>query len=215
MAKRILVALAVAAGLGFAPEAQAQVSLGLKLGYALPTGDFVADSTGSAPMSDLYSGAFVLGLDALYRFTPSIQAGLYFQWNPAFVKSGICDAGVSCSGYDMRLGLEFLYAFMPDGSVNPWVSIGTGWQWTQFGASAGGVSASATFSGWEYFSLQAGVDFPLAKMFALGPYVGYSGGTYTDLSGISEIAGIPGSIPSEIRSFHGWFQFGLKGSLNL
>jgi hypothetical protein len=211
MAKRILVALTVAVGLAFASDASAQVALDLKLGYALPTGSMIQD----ASMTDIYSGAFVLGVDGRYRFTPNLSAGVYFQWNPAFVKSSFC-GGASCSGYDMRVGAELAYAFMPDGGLDPWVSIGTGWQWTQVQGSAGGVSASLTVSGWEYFNAQAGIDFPVAKAFAIGPYVGYSGGTYTTISGnIGGLGGGSDSIPSEFRTFHGWFQFGLKGTLNL
>lgn len=210
MVRRLIAALAVAAGLAFAPEAKAQVTLDLKLGYALPTGSLFQD----ASMSDLYSGAFVLGVDGLYRFTPNLSAGVYFQWNPAFVKSSACDGG-SCSGYDMRVGAQVAYAFTPEGSFNPWVSLGTGWQWTQAKGSGGGVSSSFTLSGWEYFNVQAGVDFPVARSFAIGPYLGYSGGTYTSISG--NVGGLSGSdsVPSEFRTFHGWFQFGLKGALNL
>ena len=211
MAKRLIASLVMAAGLAFSAEAQAQVALDLKLGYALPTGSMVLDGS----MSDIYSGAFVLGVDGRYRFTPNLSAGVYFQWNPAFVKSSFCD-GASCSGYDMRVGAEVAWAFMPGGGANPWLSLGTGWQWTQVQASGGGLSASLTVNGWEYFNVQGGVDFPVASAFAIGPYLGYSGGTYTSGTGsLSGIGGSTESIPSSLRTFHGWFQFGLKGSLNL
>jgi hypothetical protein len=171
-------------------------------------------------MSDVWSGSLPIGIDARYRFTPNLSAGVYFQFNPAFIASGCSTGGVSCSGYDMRTGLEVAYAFMPDGSFNPWVSLGTGWQWTQLSVSAGSLSANATFSGWEYFNVQAGVDFPLSKQFAIGPYLGYFGGTYTSASASANVPGFSGlsgsdSIPSGVRTFHGWFQFGVKGSLNL
>ena len=210
--KRILGALAVAAALAFAPSAMAQVSLDLKLAYSVPSGDAVTNSS----LSDGYSGALPIEVAGRYRFTPNLSAGVYYQFAPAFIASNTCDAGVSCSGYDMRLGIEAVYGFMPEGGMNPWISVGTGWEWTQLSASAGGISESVTFSGWEYFNVQVGADFALSKMFALGPYVGYFGGTYTNVSSSGAASGfIDGSIPSEVRAFHGWFQFGVKGTLNL
>lgn len=209
--KKFLSAAAVAVALFYAPSAMGQVSLDLKLGYSIPTGNAVTDGA----MSDVFSGALPIEGAARYRFTPNLSAGVYFQYDPAFISSTTCPSGVSCSGYDMRLGIEAVYGFLPDGGMNPWVSLGTGWEWTQFSASEGGASASATFSGWEYFNVQAGLDFPLSKMFALGPYVGYFGGTYTTVSSSGFTEFLNGSIPSEVRAFHGWFQFGVKGTLNL
>jgi hypothetical protein len=213
--KKTLALVATAAAITFATPAAAQVALDLKLGYAIPTGNAASGADVTAAMSDAWSGALPIGVGARYRFTPNISAGLYFQFAPAFVASSLCDAGVSCSGYDMRLGIEAVYGFMPDASWNPWVSLGTGWEWIQLKASGGGESASTTFSGWEYFNVQAGVDFPLSRAFALGPYLGYFGGTYTNVSVSSSLVNDSQSIPSANRSFHGWFQFGVKGTLSL
>jgi hypothetical protein len=41
-------------------------------------------------MSSTWSGAIPLGLAARYRFTPNVSAGVYFQWNPAFVSKSTC-----------------------------------------------------------------------------------------------------------------------------
>lgn len=213
--KKSLALVATAAAISFATPAAAQVALDLKLAYAIPTGNAVTTPEATAAMSDAWSGALPIGVGARYRFTPSISAGVTFQFAPAFVASRSCDPGTSCSGYDMRVGIEAVYGFMPGGSWNPWVSLGTGWEWSQLKVSGGGQSVTTTFSGWEYFNVQAGVDFPLSREFAIGPYLGYSGGTYTSLSLNSLLVSESGSIPSANRSFHGWFQFGVKGSLNL
>jgi hypothetical protein len=207
--RKIVRAVAVAAALAFAGTAQAQFALDLKVGYAIPTGNSVS----GAAISDSFSGALPLEVAGRYRFTPNLSAGLYFGWNPAFVKSGVCDPGTSCSGSDMRLGLEVMYGFNPTG-MNPWISLGTGWEWLKASQSGGATTVSATLNGWEYFNLQAGVDFPLSKLFALGPYVGYSGGTYSGRSITLNGTTDSGSIDSSIRAFHGWFQFGAKGTFN-
>jgi hypothetical protein len=212
---KIVRAVAVAAALAFAGTAQAQFALDLKLGYAVPTGGV---ATGQA-MNDTWSGSIPLGVDARYRFTPNISAGVYFQWNPAFAATNFCNAQQipggtpTCSGSDLRLGLEVMYGFNPAG-MNPWVSLGTGWQWTNISATLGGETGGFTMSGWEYFNVQAGIDFPLSKLFALGPYVGYFGGTYTSVSGTGIVTVTDSSIPSSQRTFHGWFQIGAKGTFN-
>ncbi|MEI7703182.1 MAG: hypothetical protein WCK73_01145 [Deltaproteobacteria bacterium] len=227
--KKLLAAVAVVVALAVGAPAQAQVSLDLKLAYAVPSGNLV---TGGA-MSDVWSGALPIEVAGRYRFTPNLSAGLYFQYAPGFINSGCSAAGVSCSGYDMRFGLEAVYGFMPDGKVNPWVSLGTGWEWTRFSGSAADGSGGVTFSGWEYFNVQVGADFPVAKAFAIGPYVGFFGGSYSYASASGSVttgaspamkaaatvggtsASASGSIDSAFRTFHGWWQFGLKGTLNL
>lgn len=218
--KKIGGAVAVAAVLAFACPAQAQVAIDLKVGYALPTGDAFAFGGGDGspfygPMNYTWSGAIPIEVAGRYRFSPRFSAGLYFQYNPAQVASRLCASGMTCSGHDMRLGVEAVYGFLPDRFLNPWVSVGTGWQWTQFSIATATDSAALTYSGWEYFNVQAGLDFNLSSMFAVGPYLGYFGGTYTSLS--STLNGVSGSsaIDSQFRAFHGWIQFGAKGTVNL
>ncbi len=83
-----------------------------------------------------------------------------------------------------------------------------------------------TYSGWEYFNVQIGLDWNVSRTFAFGPYVGYFGGSYSSKSGTLRsttllppspevVLDVSSSIPSEFRAFHGWFQFGLKGTVNI
>jgi hypothetical protein len=217
--KRILSATILALAVAFASPAQAeaQVALDLKVGYAIPTGDVVSVQAGgfTGAMSHFWSGAVPIEVAGRYRFTSHFSAGVYFQYDPAFVASFVCPSTAGCSGYDMRVGAEAVYAFRPDAGFNPWVSVGTGWEWSRFQLTESGVSASATFNGWEYFNVQVGGDFALSKAFAVGPYVGFFGGSYSGLSVNSPMQTESGSIDSTFRSFHGWWQFGVKGTLNL
>jgi len=213
--KKTISALVVAASVAFAPSAHAQFALDLRLAYAIPMGDaFISDGVNQA-LSDTISGALPIGIDARYKFTPNLSAGVYFQYSPAFVKSSSCEPGTSCSASNVRLGIEAVYGFMPDAGFNPWVSLGTGWEWATFKQSAGGLDVSATLDGWEYFNVQLGGDFALSKMFSLGPYVGFSGGSFSTVSASVSGTSASASIPSGDRTFHSWFQFGVKGSLNL
>jgi hypothetical protein len=210
---------AVAAGLGLtlAPSAMAQVALDLKLGYGVPVGNVQTASpvNPTQALSSMWSGQIPVGLGARYRFTPNISLGVYVQYGVAFVASTTCGTAASCSGYDLRTGIELVYAFAPDRAVNPWFSYGTGWEWTHYSTTAGSSTSSVTWSGWEYVNIQAGTDFNVSKSMAVGPYVGFIAGTYSNLR--ADFDGVPfnRSVDPAARSFHGWFQFGVKGTLNL
>ncbi|MEI6224024.1 MAG: hypothetical protein WCS72_04685 [Deltaproteobacteria bacterium] len=219
--RKIGSAVVVAAALVFAAPAGAQVALDLKVGYAIPTGDLMAfgGSDYYGPMKYTWSGAVPIEVAGRYRFSPSFSAGVYYQYAPAFIATRFCASGMTCSGYDMRVGVEAVYAFLPERAWNPWVSVGTGWEWTHFSVATADASSQVTYSGWEYFNVQAGLDWNLSKTFAFGPYVGFFGGSYSTLTGNSTGPGaggaVSGSIPSGYRAFHGWLQFGLKGTVTL
>jgi hypothetical protein len=196
-------------------EAHAQIALDLKVGYSLPTGNVAAASLNptdpQGKLSNVISGAVPIEVAGRYRFTPNLSAGVYFQYAPAFVSSYVCLASFSCTGSNVRVGAEVVYGFLPDSFTNPWVSLGSGWEWLNQSVSAQGQTVKKAFSGWEWFNVQAGADFNLSKMFAVGPYVGFFGGQYTSGS----IDGTSTTIPSANRTFHGWWQFGAKGTVNL
>jgi hypothetical protein len=215
--RKIGSAVVAAMALAFANPASAQVSLDLKAAYAIPTGDIVTlgGATYFGPMKYTWSAAIPIEVAGRYRFSPSFSAGVYFQYAPATIAARFCTTTMTCSGYDMRVGVEAVYGFLPEKTWNPWVSVGTGWQWTHFAVATDTQSADMTYSGWEYFNVQAGLDWNLSRMFAVGPYVGFFGGSYTSRSGNAAGSTESGSIDSAYRAFHGWWQFGLKGTVNL
>jgi hypothetical protein len=213
--KKILRAVAVAGALAFAQSAMAaDWAFDAKAGFSLPVGSVWAGSTAWNPqlsMSSAWSGAVPIEIAARYRFTPNVSMGIYFQWGPAFLTSRAFDNIAGTWGSDMRTGLELVYGFTPDSAMNPWFSLGTGWEWTSYGGSG----ASVTMNGWEYLNIQLGLDFNMAKAFAIGPYVGFFMGSYANIATSGTSDGWGGQVPSTNRAFHGWFQFGVKGTLNL
>jgi len=215
--KRMVRAVAAALGLTLAPSATAQVALDLKLGYGLPTGNVQIASpvNPTQALSSMWSGEIPLEVAARYRFTPSISLGVYFQYDPAFVASASCAAGASCSGHDMRTGIELVYTFAPDRAMSPWFSLGTGWEWSHYSTRAGASTSDLNWSGWEYLNVQTGLDVNVATAFAVGPYVGFIGGTYSNLK--AKFDGVPfnRAVDPASRSFHGWLQLGVKGTLTL
>lgn len=214
---KVASSVAIAAALAFAPPALAQVALDFKVGYALPIGNIQREAPVVArtwPMSDSWSGAIPIEVAGRFRFTPNFSAGAYFQWNPAFVSTATCGSGASCSGYDTRVGVEVVYDIIPDGAMNPWFSLGMGWEWSQSSATAGGLTGTLKVNGWELPVVQTGLDFKLSKAVALGPYVGFFGGTYTNLSYRNGSSESRWAVDPSSRSYHGWVQVGLKGTLN-
>jgi len=219
--KSFLNALACLSAVVLATTARAEVAIDLKAAYALPFGNIATATTVTTDrhgsLANVVSGAIPLEVAARYRFTPKFSAGIYFQYGPAFVAAYSCLASFSCSASSVRVGAEAVYGFLPDSTFNPWVSVGSGWEWlnqTVDIPSNGTVPASTQklgLSGWEWVNVQVGADWNLSKMFAAGPYVGFFGGQYssaTDSTGSHAIA-------SANRQFHGWLQLGLKGTVSL
>jgi len=107
MKKSILVASFAAVSLSAAP-AQADgigVNLGLRTGYAVALGD----GSENAPMSDVIKGAIPLHLDATYRITPTINAGLYFGYGLGMKGDKAADAidSINTMSYGLQANMLF------------------------------------------------------------------------------------------------------------
>jgi opacity protein-like surface antigen len=185
------------------------VSIGLSLGYGVPIGNV----SGSAPVSNLFSGTMPLQLDVGWRFTPSLYLGAYFQYGFAFLASNLnstcSQGGVSCSGSDMQFGLDFIYTFMPYSKILPYVGLGAGWEIASVNVSGGNSSASVTVSGFQFARLIVGTDFRLGSSFRLGPFVNFS------LAQFSSLSSPDASVTLGSKTVHSWLQFGLKGTVDL
>ncbi len=207
---RKILGLAVVAAFLAAGTARAQgpsgFSLGVRLGYGVPMGDFdggdPAAGFAATPMSDMLSGQVPLQVDAMYRFDPNWSLGLYFQYGFASVASATC-GGLSCSGSDTRFGAQLHYRFTSPGFV-PWVGLGFGGEWSTITVS--GIDLNA--SGFEFVNLQIGGDWLLSPAFRLGPYVQLSFSQFSTV----EVLGFSGTLN---KSTHEWLQFGLKGTFDL
>jgi len=185
------------------------VSIGLSLGYGVPIGNV----SGSAPVSDLFSGTLPLQLDVGWRFTPSLYLGAYFQYGFAFVASSLnsscSQGGASCSGSDMQFGVDFVYTFMPYSKILPYVGLGVGWEIASLNVSGGNATASVTVSGFQFARFIAGTDFRLGSIFRVGPFVNFS------LAQFSSISSPDATITLGSHTIHSWFQFGIKGTVDL
>jgi outer membrane protein W len=204
--RKLLMLGAVAMALALPTISHAQFSIGARLGFAPAMGDAAKDE----PLKDLVNSQVPLQLDAMYRVSPQLSAGLYFSYGFGQLNSDFADFcdyfEVDCSARSMRVGVQAHYAF---GSQSqqflPWAGAGLGMEWMTVKASAGGTSESIDVSGLEFLNLQAGADYRVSDQFSIGPYLQFSVGQYSKVDGesISE------------KAMHQWFGFGLRGKFDL
>jgi outer membrane protein len=209
--RKLLPALFALALLAGPAAGNAQVSLGLRLGYGPALGDAAKDSK----MSDGVKSQIPLQLDATYQLTPSFSLGGYASYG--FGQTGgvfddICDQA-DCSTRIVRLGVQGIYSFNQIGQLRPFAGVGAGYEWGSLTAEAGGQEASISFSGFELLNVTAGADYVLGPQFAIGPYVGLSVGRYSNTSVDDGSVTIEGEIDQ--KAMHEWLQFGIRGRFDL
>jgi hypothetical protein len=196
-------------------------TLALRLGYGIPFGDTSANASGAAaPLGDQLQGEIPIWIDVGYRFARSWFVGAYLQLGIGIVNKdkaaggNLCNQpGVSCKGSDVRLGVEGTYSFSPGQSFNPWIGLGTGYEWVSLQGESSTGNGEFTFKGWEYFTLQVGGDFSLSRVFALGPYASFGLGQYSSSNVTLGSTTFSGDVAN--MKAHAWLQLGVKGTLNL
>jgi hypothetical protein len=203
------------------------LDIGGRTGFGLPFGK----STGvaGADFDELSGGQVPLWFDLGMHFSDHFTVGMYLSYGigiPSDEFSRACDEAEllgfdsSCSSSDVRLGAQFLFHILPANLIDPWVGVGTGWEWFSLTQriSAGGESASGTVtvSGWEMFNLQAGVDFRLADRMGLGPFVSFSNGSFGSMKTSCENATCnEQSADIANTASHQWLIFGAKFTARL
>lgn len=216
--RKIVLSLAALAVIVSQPARAADPSPGfgasLRLAYGIPMGS--ASGEAGADLSKIFSGSLPIQVDVGYRFTPNLSVAAYYQYAFAFVASDLgsgsytcSSSGVSCSGNDMRLGIEAFWHFMPGQQLDPWIGLGTGYEWSKVTVESGGISADVKFHGWEFFNAQVGLDYQVAPQLGVGPFVQFALGQYST----AEALGTSGDIAN--KAVHEWLQIGVRGTFNL
>lgn len=197
------------------------LTLGARLGFGVPSGNISDDVDASGnridpSLSDLVRHKIPIWLELGYRFNPTIWGGLYLELSPAWVNGDFCVPGRDCSGSDIRFGVDMQLHFSPYAQIDPWVGIGVGLEFLHVKAFDPSVSDVSDFSwwGWELPLLEAGLDLALSPRATIGPFVSWSIASFTRY-GVST-PGLP-DLSGDIhdRTFHTWFQVGVKGTLKL
>jgi hypothetical protein len=192
------------------------MSLGLRIGFALPAGSV---STGDSLKSNL-SNMVPIWLDAGYRFNPKLYAGAYFQWAPASVSDDVCSKDLSCSAYDIRLGANVLWHFKWiagegkwAGPFDPWVGVGTGYESAITHVStATGAKSHESNRAFEFANLQLGADW-VSDPFHVGAFFSLAIAEYVERGQTTPAGSRTFAIPDP--ALHFWFMFGVRGQYDL
>jgi hypothetical protein len=207
--------------------ATAQVSLGLRAGYAFPAGDaYDFSGVGTFKQKEFAKGMVPLQLEAAWRFTPAVSAGLYYSYGFGITGSKLdelCSTpGATCDRpVFQRFGVAATYRTVPMAGIAPWASLGAGMEIGSFKVKQFAYNLApfltadldGTFRGWNA-NVGLGADWAMGKA-AIGPYVQLDVGQYTvqhvTLAGQGTVAG--GGIASP--KTHEWITIGLRGTFDL
>jgi hypothetical protein len=192
----------------------AQLQLGLRVGYAPAMGEAMQakGDPSATKMSDSFKSQVPVQIDANYKFTKDVAAGLYFSYGFGQVgsqmKNDVSPATLSASA--IRVGAQGNYTFSSVASpLVPWAGVFAGYEQAKL-SLGGGASGDFTLSGFE-LGLQLGGDYKVSPQFGVGPFVGFSVGQFTSLSA----SGDAGTAPEFDKKMHEWFTIGIRGVYDL
>lgn len=194
--------------------------LGLRLGYALPMGAVAENNDGSSSnMSDTVSGHVPIWIDAGYMLSSDVMFGFYTQYAFGGVAGPLkaqcaqaSSAGISCSASDVRFGIQFQYHSARGQKVDPWLGVGVGYEWLTVNVSGAGQDGSTTAQGFEFFNLQAGLDFKASHDWGFGPFISFSLGQYGSTSNSGSVARVSPGGDIANPALHEWLTFGVRGT---
>lgn len=196
-----------------APAKPKTFEVAVRAGYGLAFGNIA----GSQPMGDYYAGSIPIIVDGWWHLPAGFAAGLYGGLGFGLQGKALdgCD---DCSLLNFRVGLQAAKHFNRGAGVDPWVSVGIGYEATS-------VSESVTYAGYDYtvsstynafpeLTAALGVDFG-NDTFAIGPFASVSYASYSKASqSVSCASGFCGTYTGESEiddtSGHGWLMLGVR-----
>lgn len=190
---------------------------GVRAGLGYPLGQ----SSAGKRMSDWVGLSFPLSFELGARLFGRYElaaVGQYAIGIPSSTSGSGCYSGNNaCTASIGQIGIEFLYHPLGLSAVDPYVGVGTGFEWLVVRASVQGSNYDQALGGWNWVVLQGGVDFPLGQALRLGPYVLASVGQYQSSNFTVPTPGGPQSGSSSVAhpAVHFWLSLGLRLELVL
>ncbi|MCE9667730.1 porin family protein [Myxococcus stipitatus] len=182
-------------------------NLGLRVGYGLPVGNAVGAPDGgeAGKLSDAVSGVIPLQLDVGYSFNSNLALGAYFQYGLGMLAEDCVD-GADCSVRQLRFGVNLTYHFLPGAKLRPWLGLGVGYEKLNVTASASeageSIDITTSIHGFEFASVQGGLDYRINERFSVGPYLMVTAAMYSTTS-ISVDSSIDSPIFDEMEESEG------------
>lgn len=159
--------LSLFAGPSHAQGKETGFLIGTRAAYALPFGTLTGEPD-SYWLYDLYSAVVPFLLEGEYRIWPGFAVGGYAQYAVAQLR-GECPREITCSGSNIRFGLEVLFYPKSEMDVRLWWGVGSGFERTDFAVSVLPAVFEVAYWGFDG-CLQAGFDYPLTKSVRGGLY---------------------------------------------
>ncbi len=206
-------------------EPASRFLLGLRVGPAVPAGNFAGySSTSPKPgesraIRDEFKSAFPLTIEGAVRLTPSIAVGAYVSYGLLNLVPdaaiGLCsDPGAECTeGRLTRLGVQLQYRFEQVPHVTPWAGAGIGYEWASFKLSDPTGSGTFTYKGPEWFNLQVGADYHVTRRFTLGLAATMTFARYSTVE--IESGGVKASLSPERPQVHEWLHLAARVGFEL
>lgn len=200
---------------------------GLRVGYSFSNGDYASGiPIGSASDDALAPGvssAVSLGGELGVRIAHVVFLGGFFHYGllgTSCIDPPANGVLVTCSGHDIKAGIETILHLAPRGSIDPWIGFGFGHEWLQVTVSESGAqsgTATQTLDGWNFADLSFGLDFHVRDSVGIGPYFELTSGNFTSDSESVTVSGASAAASSDIsnQSSHQWFTLGVRGTFDL
>lgn len=134
-------------------------------GYTQSTGKIGGD-LGDA--KDLAGAGGAVEVDLGYRVIPQLAVGAYASI-AKYQRGDVFNTGTRTLG--VTAGVQAAWHFRPDRSVDPWVSLGTGWKALWIDPTN---TKDTSLQGLELARLQLGADYRVSPTAAISPVVGGS-----------------------------------------
>jgi hypothetical protein len=187
------------------------LSVSLRTGYAMPmgwlrAGEPIRDTP--ANVEDMHTGMVPLWLDAQVWVARTLSVGPSVQAGWTYLRGG-CPEGLSCSGRVLRLGVGAEWHPLRGDELDPWLGLGTGYEWASQEFSLGEDRFAFGFRGLELANLQGGADWRMGKSpFQLGLFSTLTFGRYGQVN--VEANGRKGEESIRDRATHAWLFVGAR-----
>ena len=147
-----------------APVARA-FEIGIATGYTQGGGKLGGDM---GSLEDVAGPGASVQLDLAYRILPRLSVGAYGTF-ATYQDGDLIDSSTDVFG--ASAGVQAVWHFRPDRSIDPWISLGTGWRGLWLDPSDG---KTTSLQGLELARLQIGADYRLSENIAIAPVIGGS-----------------------------------------
>jgi hypothetical protein len=199
---------------------QSGLSFGFRTGYTFVAGSVVS----GGDLSNGVNGQVPLWFDAGYLFNPYLYIGAYFSYGFVLVPSsafgGDCgQPGASCSGGDIRVGVDIQVRPLGTSKFQPWIGLGfLGYEGLTINGSnsAGTLSASTSFTGIEWVTPQLGFDYKFLPALSGGLFAAMSLSEYLGASASETVDEVTTSASglNGTKALHEWIFIGARASFD-